>query len=108
LLPLCPWQLAAALGSRKSPSAGAACSPRRRKITEAQQAARIKAWLTQDGKACPRLDRGIANMRERLASVSEADPEKGACPGLSTTFLKICVSCVLIGQQFRLAFLILR
>jgi hypothetical protein len=32
-------------------------------MTEAQQADRIQAWLTQDGK--------IANMRERLASVSE-------------------------------------
>jgi hypothetical protein len=41
------------------------------KMTEAEQTERIKAWLTQDGKACPRLDRGIANMRERLASVSE-------------------------------------
>jgi hypothetical protein len=40
-------------------------------MTAAQHAERIKAWLTQDGKACPRLDRGIANMRERLASVSE-------------------------------------
>jgi REP element-mobilizing transposase RayT len=35
----------------------------RAKMTEQQQAERIKAWLTQDGK--------IANMRERLASVSE-------------------------------------
>ncbi len=33
-------------------------------MTEAQQAERIKVWLAQDGK--------IANMRERLASVSEA------------------------------------
>ncbi len=33
------------------------------KMTEAQQAERIQSWLTQDGK--------IANMRERLASVSE-------------------------------------
>jgi hypothetical protein len=33
------------------------------KMTEAQQAVRIQAWLAQDGK--------IANMRERLASVSE-------------------------------------
>jgi hypothetical protein len=40
-------------------------------MTEAQQAVRIQAWLTQEGKACPRLDRGIANMHERLASVSE-------------------------------------
>jgi hypothetical protein len=40
-------------------------------MTEAQQEDRIQAWLLKDGKACPRLDRGIANMRERLASVSE-------------------------------------
>jgi hypothetical protein len=33
------------------------------KMTEAQQAERIKSLLTQDGK--------IPNMRERLASVSE-------------------------------------
>ncbi len=34
------------------------------KMNEAQQAARINAWLARDGK--------IANMRERLASVSES------------------------------------
>ncbi len=32
-------------------------------MTEAAQAMRIQTWLVQDGK--------IANMRERLASVSE-------------------------------------
>ncbi len=33
-------------------------------MTEAQLAERIESWLAQDGK--------IANMRERLASVSDA------------------------------------
>ena len=53
------------------PCAGTVASLERNIQTEAQQAIRIQSWLTQDGKACPRLDRGIANMRERLASVSE-------------------------------------
>ena len=35
-------------------------------MTEAQEAERIKAWLTQDGKACPRLDRGIDPERPRI------------------------------------------
>ncbi len=34
------------------------------RMTEAQQADRIRSWLAQDGK--------IANMRERLASVSSS------------------------------------